>query len=111
MSNHGRLWYYYGGKQTLGILSMGSVDAQDIRVLWDYGLYVFLGSSAAALPCNLRQHEIETEITTGNVLRGFLPRRARGLVSEWRERYVDELLENWELARDHRPLRQVPPLD
>jgi len=84
------------------------------RISEFYGIMVYMYFSDHQPPhfhAIYGQHEIEMEIRTGHVLRGFLPRRALGLVSEWRERYVDELLKNWELARDHRPLRQVPPLD
>ena len=47
---------------------------------------------------------------TGEVLAGVLPKRAMRLVQEWSERYEAELLENWNLAREGKPLNPVPPL-
>lgn len=50
------------------------------------------------------------DIETGAIA-GRFPPRALGLVLEWRERYVRELMENWALAGARRPLRAVPPLE
>jgi hypothetical protein len=51
------------------------------------------------------------DIRVGTVLRGGLPRRALSLVEEWRRIHVDELLENWERARQRQPLAYIPPLE
>lgn len=51
------------------------------------------------------------EINSLRVVEGKLPRRAMGLVLEWAVEHRDELLENWELADAHQPLRQIPPLE
>ena len=42
---------------------------------------------------------------------GELPPRALRLVLEWREIHKVELLENWELAREGRPLKRIAPLE
>lgn len=55
--------------------------------------------------------EAAVAIETGDVLHGFLPRRARSLVAEWTRRYRSELLADWQLARDHQELVRIPPLD
>lgn len=55
--------------------------------------------------------EAEVEIATGGILKGHLPPRARRLVHEWSREYRRELEENWGLARAHRPLRSLPPLE
>jgi len=44
------------------------------------------------------------------VLSGSLPDRALRLVREWAELHRVELAEDWRLARDHQPLRRIPPL-
>jgi hypothetical protein len=49
-------------------------------------------------------------IEDGTVLRGYLPPRALGLVSEWTAMQKQALLENWELARQHAPLNLIEPL-
>lgn len=54
--------------------------------------------------------QVEIDIRTGDVLAGALPKRASRLVAEWRERYREELLANWDTARSGRPLNPIPPL-
>lgn len=49
-------------------------------------------------------------IGTGDLYAGALSRRALRLVQEWEELYRDQLLANWELAREQRALNPVPPL-
>ena len=44
------------------------------------------------------------------VLEGYLQPRALGLVMEWAAIHKDELLRDWELAKDKKPLFPVEPL-
>ncbi|MBV8844989.1 MAG: DUF4160 domain-containing protein [Bryobacterales bacterium] len=55
--------------------------------------------------------EIEVAIGSLKVLKGTMGRRALCLVLDWAEIHQPELLENWELARDHRPLNGIRPLE
>ncbi|MEX0726678.1 MAG: DUF4160 domain-containing protein [Planctomycetaceae bacterium] len=53
-------------------------------------------------------------ITVGiadGIIEGRFPKRALKLVLEWYNIHQDELIENWELARDRRPLRSIDPLE
>jgi hypothetical protein len=50
-------------------------------------------------------------IATGRVLGGGLPARAAQLVEEWRRLHVAELLDDWQLAEERRPLRKIAPLE
>jgi hypothetical protein len=45
------------------------------------------------------------------LLAGRLSRRAMGFVFEWAELHREELMRNWELARNESPLRDVRPLE
>lgn len=45
------------------------------------------------------------------VVEGRFPRRALSLVLEWYNLHQAELLEDWDLARDRRPLRRIDPLE
>ncbi len=45
------------------------------------------------------------------VLKGGLPPRALGLLMEWAVQHRRELAENWQLAREGRPLKPIPPLE
>lgn len=44
------------------------------------------------------------------VLEGYLPPRALGLVTEWANMYKDELVKNWELARNNKEPLKIKPL-
>jgi hypothetical protein len=56
------------------------------------------------------EYEAVFDIGTGLVLRGDLPARALALVREWNTIHVRELLDNWDRARNHVPLRPIAPL-
>lgn len=45
------------------------------------------------------------------IVRGGLPPRAAAMALEWARQHRAELLENWELAREGRPLRPIAPLE
>lgn len=54
--------------------------------------------------------EALVDIGVGVVISGYLPRRALRLVLAWTELHADELMQNWELARDGQPLRSIEGL-
>lgn len=45
------------------------------------------------------------------LIEGNLSPRVLGMVTEWAALHHEELLENWDLARQHLPLRRVKPLE
>ncbi len=47
----------------------------------------------------------------GEPMAGAFPRRATELVRVWARLHRDELVADWELARHHRPLVPIAPLD
>jgi len=51
------------------------------------------------------------EIETLRVYAGKLPRRAHNLVIEWADAHRDELMENWERARQGLPLVDIESLE
>lgn len=51
------------------------------------------------------------EIDSIALLRGELPPRALGLVTEWTSLHREELMANWQRARRDEPLMGVPPLE
>jgi hypothetical protein len=56
----------------------------------------------------------EYEITVGiqdGVVKGRFPRRALAHVLEWYELHKKELEQDWELARERKPLRPITPLE
>jgi hypothetical protein len=54
--------------------------------------------------------DIEVSIRDG-VVTGEFPKRALGHVLEWYDLHKDELLANWELAAQRKPLRRIAPLE
>ena len=56
------------------------------------------------------EQEITVDIQTGMV-QGRMSRRAINMVFEWYEKHKGELMENWELAENRKPLKKIPSLD
>jgi hypothetical protein len=56
------------------------------------------------------EYRITVDILTG-VVDGRFPRRALNALMEWYELYKDRLLEDWQLAEQHLPLKKIPPLE
>ena len=57
-----------------------------------------------------QDQEITMEIKTGKI-NGYLSNRAIKLINDWRKKHKRELLEDWELARDRKILRNIAPLE
>lgn len=55
--------------------------------------------------------EVVIEIKTGQVIKGSLSKKALSLVEEWRKSHVKELMADWELARQRKPLNYIEPLE
>lgn len=56
------------------------------------------------------EFEIVVEIESGAV-EGSFPRRARAAVLDWYTIHRDELLADWQLAREELPLNRIEPLE
>ncbi len=56
-----------------------------------------------------QEYEVTVDIQTGEVT-GKMPRRALNLLWDWLDEHRDELLENWQLARERRALEPIDPL-
>ena len=57
------------------------------------------------------EHQITVNIETGEIMEGYLPRRALGLVREWRSNHKNDLLEDWRLAEGRKALKKIAPLE
>lgn len=55
-------------------------------------------------------YEMTVDIETG-VMTGKFPRRALNAVMEWSILHKDELMANWEAARNRKPLSKIEPLE
>ena len=56
------------------------------------------------------EYEITVDIETG-VITGKFPKRALSAVMEWYQLHKDELMANWEAARNRKPLSKIEPLE
>jgi hypothetical protein len=56
------------------------------------------------------EHEISVEIESGTI-HGEFPARALSLVLEWANLHKQELMENWQLAKQGQPLKRIAPLE
>ena len=54
--------------------------------------------------------KILVDIIKGRVLRGVFPARQLKFVLAWAEIHQDELMQDWELAKDNQPLIKIAPL-
>ncbi len=55
-------------------------------------------------------HKVVIDIRTLSVLEGRFPARALGMVIEWASLHQNELLENWERARNEQVPNKIAPL-
>ncbi|TVQ16503.1 MAG: DUF4160 domain-containing protein [Leptolyngbya sp. DLM2.Bin15] len=57
------------------------------------------------------QQKAIIEIQSLAILEGKLSPRVLGLVIEWAASHQSELMQNWELARQQKPLESIQPLE
>jgi len=55
--------------------------------------------------------EGKISIKSGELKEGDLPKHALKLIKEWIKEHKEELLENWELAIQHKKLKKIAPLE
>lgn len=55
-------------------------------------------------------HEITVEIESG-IVSGDFPKRALRAVLDWHDLHRDELIDDWQLARQEQPLNRIEPLE
>lgn len=58
-----------------------------------------------------QDNEALIDINTLNIMNGNLPKRAKSLAIEWAIEHRDELLANWQKARNNESLEKINPLD
>lgn len=54
--------------------------------------------------------EVVIDIQKVAVIKGSLPSRQLKFVLAWCEIHKDELMQNWELSKDEKPLNRINPL-
>lgn len=56
-----------------------------------------------------QDQQITVEIQSG-IVYGKMSKRALSMIFEWLDQYKTELLENWNLAKERKQLKNIPPL-
>lgn len=56
------------------------------------------------------EYNASIRIMDGVVDRGYLPNKQLRLVLAWCVIHEDELMQNWELSRDGKPMNEIAPL-
>jgi len=77
-----------------------------------YGIVVFMNYNDHNPPhfhARYQDQEIIVENETG-LVEGRMSKRALRMVFEWLDLHQAELLDNWELARQRKALREIQPL-
>jgi len=77
-----------------------------------YGIVITMYYNDHAPPHFHARHERDEVVVEihGGLVKGRMSKRALRFVLEWAEQHQDELLEDWNRARDRRPLEPIPPL-
>ena len=57
------------------------------------------------------EHEVLINITTLEIIKGGMPRRALSLILEWASEHRNELLENWNLCEQKQLPKKILPLE
>ena len=56
-------------------------------------------------------HEAKFAINTGQLIEGYLPKRATSLVKEWYDLHVEELMAAWDATASRQPPNKIEPLE
>ena len=78
-----------------------------------YGIVIFMNYNDHNPPhfhARYQDQEVTMTIEDG-LVQGKMSRRALEMIFEWSRRHQDELMKNWDLARNRRPLEPISPLD
>ena len=107
MASINRNSYLHGG-----VIHGRGVEMPSISEFFGISIYVYYNDHAPP-----RFHALYAEfealfrIDNLEILAGELPVRARTLVAEWANLRRPELIEDWELAREGSPLKDIQPLE
>ena len=78
-----------------------------------FGIIVFMfwrEHQPAHFHAKYGDEEVIVEIQTGKVT-GNISQRVLNMVQEWRELHKDELMVDWKLAEEGKPLKRIKPLE
>lgn len=77
-----------------------------------YGIIIFMNYNDHGPPhfhARYEEQEVTIAIKSG-IVKGQMSKRALRMLFEWSEIHQEELMVNWQLARERKPLHKLPPL-
>ena len=83
------------------------------QISYFYGIYIFMNfydHNPAHFHAWYGDHKVSIGISDGTV-HGNMPRRALKFIFEWLDIHKEELLTNWEKAKNGDPLDKIEPLN
>lgn len=83
-------------------------------ISWFYGIAIrmyFLDHPPPHFEAVYGEHEANIDIASGEVIAGYLPKTAAGLVKQWTLAHRQELQANWGRARAKVALERIAGLD
>lgn len=77
-----------------------------------YGIIVYMFFEDHGPPhFHVKYQDFEATVNIEDgIIRGEIPRRALRLIYEWLDLHKDELIENWRLSEQRKPLKRIEPL-
>ena len=83
------------------------------QISYFYGIYIFMNfydNNPAHFHAWYGNYKVSVEIANGSVS-GKMPRRALKFIFEWLDIHKEELLVNWEKAKNGDPLDKIEPVN
>jgi hypothetical protein len=83
------------------------------RISFFHGISIYMHFSDHPVPhfhAIYAEYEAKVSIATQELMEGSLPAAQRRLVTRWARLHSRELMDNWEGARERRPLDRIEPL-
>ena len=71
---------------------------------------VIQAETTAVIKAEYNENKAIIEIDTARCIKGALPSRQLKLILAWCVLHQDELMQNWELSKDGKPLNRINPL-
>ena len=77
-----------------------------------YGLFIFMNFNDHNPPhFHVWYADFKITVTIADgIVEGKMPKRALNMIFEWLELHRNELMQNWEKARNHEELNKIEPL-
>ncbi len=87
------------------------MDADDKFLLWQMIRMFWRDHEPPHFHASYGSDVVLVNIETMEVIQGSVPKRALSLIREWAALHKDDLMEDWELCKQRKLPRKIPPLE